>query len=280
MAMNQPSTVLVTGATGNVGRPLVEQLLAAGHRVRALTRTPATANLPRGAEVVSGDLADVGSLAGVFTGVDAAHLITVNGSDHSELATGREIVDLAGGAGVRRVTVLAGGPEPSELETAVRASDLAWTRLSPVEFMANALEWAESVRTEGVVREAFPEMRSAMVHEADIAAVAVVALTGDDPGRRDHWITGPQALTPADKVATIADVLGRDVRYVELTRDEIVANWRAEGYGDEDVEFFIAMRTDPPVAGYTVLPTVEQVTGRPPRTFARWVQDNRAAFGG
>ncbi|MFF0574901.1 SDR family oxidoreductase [Streptosporangium saharense] len=272
-------TILVAGATGNVGRPLVEQLLAAGHRVRALTRNPAKANLPAGAEVVAGNLAETASLSTAFSGVSAAHLISFNGEDFAPLTNGPEIADLAKKAGVRKVTVLKGEVEKSPLEEAVEASGLEWTHLSPVEFMSNALEWAESVRTEGVVREAFAEARSAMVHEADIASVAATALTADGHAGQEYWITGPEALTPPEKVRTIGEVLGRDVRYIELTRDEIVEQWRQTGFSDEDIEFFLTMRTNPPQAGYTVLPTVEKVTGRPPRTFAQWVQENAAAFG-
>ncbi|MER5426983.1 NmrA family NAD(P)-binding protein [Streptosporangium roseum] len=271
--------ILVTGATGNVGRPLVEQLLAAGHRVRALTRNPAKANLPAGAEVVAGNLAETASLSTAFAGVGAAHLISFDGADFSPLTNGPEIVELARKAGVRKVTVLKGEVTKSPLEKAVEAGGLEWTHLSPVEFMSNALEWAESVRTEGVVREAFAGARSAMIHEADIASVAATALTTDGHAGQEYWLTGPEALTPPEKVRTISDVLGRDVRYVELTKDEIVAEWRRTGYSDEDVEFFLAMRTDPPEAGYTVLPTVEEVTGRPARTFAQWVRENAAAFG-
>ncbi|MGH3930179.1 MAG: hydroxylase, partial [Pseudonocardiaceae bacterium] len=73
--------------------------------------------------------------------------------------------------------------------------------------------------------------------------------------------------------------LGREVRYVELTKDEIVMQWRQTGYSAEDIEFFLAMRTNPPEAGYTVLPTVQKVTGKLARTFAQWVQENAAAFG-
>ncbi|MFF4991493.1 SDR family oxidoreductase [Streptosporangium saharense] len=272
-------TILVAGATGNVGRPLVEQLLAAGHRVRALTRNPAKANLPAGAEVVAGNLAETASLSTAFSGVSAAHLISFNGEDFAPLTNGPEIADLAKKAGVRKVTVLKGEVAKSPLEEAVEASGLEWTHLSPVEFMSNALEWAESVRTEGVVREAFAEARSAMVHEADIASVAATALTADGHAGQEYWITGPEALTPPEKVRTIGEVLGRDVRYIELTRDEIVEQWRQTGFSDEDIEFFLTMRTNPPQAGYTVLPTVEKVTGRPARTFAQWVQENAAAFG-
>lgn len=273
-------TILVAGATGNVGRPLVEQLVAAGHQVRGLTRDPGKADLPEGAEAVAGNLADTSSLAPAFDGVTAVHLITFNAEDYSPLTTGPEIVELAVKAGVRKVTLLAGDVERSPLEETVAASNLEWTRLAPVEFMSNALEWAESIKTEGVVREGFPQAKSAMVHDADIASVAATVLTGDGHAGKDYWLTGPEALTPPEKVAILSKVLGRDIRYIELSQDEIVEQWRQNGYAEDDIGFFLQMRTDPPEAGYTVQPTVEQVTGKPARTFAQWVEENAAAFSG
>lgn len=272
--------ILVAGATGNVGRPLVDDLVSAGHQVRALTRNPAKASFPSGAEAVAGNLADTGSLAEAFTGVTAAHLITFNGEDFSPLTNGPEIVELARKGGVRKVTILRGDVEKSPLELAVEEGGLEWTSLSPVEFMSNALEWAESVKEEGVVREAFADVKSAMIHDADIAAVAAVALTTEGHAGKDYWLTGPEALTPAEKVRTISEVLGREVRYIELTQDEIVEQWRQTGYSDQDIEFFLHMRTNPPEASYTVLPTVQEVTGQPARSFAQWVRENAAAFGG
>lgn len=273
-------TILVSGATGNVGRPLVEELLAGGHRVRALTRDPAKASLPAGAEAVAGNLADTKSLAGAFAGVSAAHLIGFGGDDYAPLTNGAEIVDLATKAGVRRVTILKGEPEKSQLDEAVEASRLEWTYLAPVEFMSNTLEWADSVRKESVVREGFPDMQSAMIHDADIASVAATALTTNGHAGKEYWLTGPQALTPPEKVRTMSEVLGREIRYIALSQDQLVAQWREQGFSGEDVEFFLMMRTNPPAAGYTVLPTVEEVTGRPARTFAQWVRENAAAFGG
>ncbi|MGH3932715.1 MAG: hydroxylase, partial [Pseudonocardiaceae bacterium] len=91
-------------------------------------------------------------------------------------------------------------------------------------------------------------MKSAIIHEADIASVAATALTTDGHAGQEYWLTGPQALTPPEKVRTISDVLGREVRYVELTKDEIVMQWRQTGYSAEDIEFFLAMRTNPPEA--------------------------------
>ncbi|MEW2400566.1 NmrA family NAD(P)-binding protein [Streptomyces sp. NPDC046862] len=272
-------TILVSGATGNVGRPMVEQLLAAGHQVRALTRDPKKANLPAGAEVVAGNLAVTSSLTEAFEGVTAAHLISF-GDDYAPLANGPEIVRIAVRAGVRRVTVLKGDTEKTGLDEAVEAGGLEYTYLAPVEFMSNALEWAESVQKESVVREGFPDVPSSMVHEADIASVAATVLTTDGHAGKEYWLTGPEALTAPQKVAVISEVLGRDVRFVELSRDEMIARWREQGYGDDDLEFFLMMRTNPPEAGRTVLPTVSEVTGRPGRTFAQWVRENAATFGG
>ncbi|WP_116951682.1 NAD(P)H-binding protein [Jiangella endophytica] len=277
---NAPASVLVTGATGNVGRPLVEQLLSAGHRVRALTRDPERAALPAETDVIAGNLEDARSLDVAFGGMDAAHVIGFDGAGHSPLDRGEQLVETAVRKGVRRVTLLRGDPGKTGLERAVEASELAWTYLAPVEFMSNVLEWADCIRAEGVVRHGFPDLRSAMVHDADVASVAATALTSEGHARQEYWLTGPEALTAPEKVAVLSEVLGRPIRFEELTRDQIVGQWREQGFSDEDVEFFLHLRTDPPEAGSTVLPTVEQVTGRPARTFAQWVAANRAAFGG
>ncbi|GAA2785978.1 SDR family oxidoreductase [Saccharopolyspora taberi] len=273
-------TVLVSGATGNVGRRLVEQLLAAGHRVRALTRDPSRADLPAGTEVVAGNLADTASLAGAFTGVTAAHLISFGGDDYAPLTNGAQIMELAVEAGVGRVTVLKGEPAKTALDEAVEASGVQHTYLAPVEFMSNTAEWAESIRQEGVVRDAFAGTPSAMVHDADIASVAATALTSDGHAGKQYWLTGPEALTAPEKVRTISEALGREIRFVELSRDEIVARWREAGFSEEDIGFFVWMRTNPPEEGRTVLPTVEEVTGRPARTYAQWVRENAEVFGG
>ena len=152
-------TVLVTGATGTVGRHVVQHLLSAGHDVRALTRDPAAAHLPDGVEVVAGDVTDAAGLARAFDGVTAAHLITFGGP-YRPLTNGPEIVEQAARAGVRRVTLLCGW-EDGTLEPAVRDSELEWTQLQPLEFMANTLsDWAEPLRTRGVIREPYGDRKS------------------------------------------------------------------------------------------------------------------------
>ncbi|MEG9550315.1 NAD(P)H-binding protein [Streptomyces baarnensis] len=270
-------TILVTGATGTVGRRVVEQLLERGEHVRALTRDPARAELPAGVDVVRGDLTDPASLEPALDGVTGLHLITFGGGLFAPLETGEEILGLAREAGVRRVTVLHGG-EGTPMESAVRASGFAWTVVMPVEFMANALEWAPGIRSEGVVREPFVDRLSAMVHESDIGAVAAVALTEDGHGGQEYLVTGPQVLTVRDKAAAVGAARGADVELVELTEEQALESWRGQGMPEDVIAFLIDVYRDTPPEGRTVIDTVEKVTGRPARTFAQWAEEHAEHF--
>jgi uncharacterized protein YbjT (DUF2867 family) len=271
-------TILVAGATGTVGRQLVEQLAQAGHAVRALTRNAAKANFPIGVEVIEGDLMKPATFAAALEGVVGLHLINFGGDDYAPLQTGAEIVAMATKAGVKRVTVLRGGGDKGTVETSVEASSLTWTFLQPVEFMSNILEWAPSIREEGAVRLPFIHRRTAIVHEADIAAVAAAALTQEGHGGKSYWITGGEVLTPVQMVQTIGNAIGREIRLIELTEAQAREQWRAEGFSEEFIEFFVWAHGNTPPEGYTVAPTVEQVTGHPPRTFAQWAAEHANDF--
>lgn len=268
---------LITGATGTVGSLIVAQLVEAGHTARALTRNPAKASFPAGVEVVAGDLANPSSFASVLEGVDGIHLIAFAGDDYAPLASAPEILALAEKAGVKRVTLLMGG-DTQVIEAAVKGSTLDWTFLQPVEFMSNALEWVAPALNGGVIREGFASRRSAIVHEADIAAVAVAALTQEGHGGKTYTITGPEVLTPPQMVQRIAAASGRDIRFEELTVDQARARWQEQGFPDEAIEYFVWMYGNTPEIGYTVVPTVEQVTGRSARSFAHWAAEHAAAF--
>lgn len=270
-------TILVTGATGTVGRRIVDQLIQDGQTVRALTRDPARATLPAGVEVVAGDLTVTDSLMSSFDGVTAVHLITFGGDGYGPLRNGQEIVDLAVKAGVQRATVL-GGWDEGTLEPAVRASELAWAFVNPTEFMSNALQWAEVIRTEGVVHEPFGDATTAMVHEADIAAVAARALTEDGHAGRRYDLTGPERLTTRDKVRIIGDVIGQQVKFVELTEAQARERMAVQGQPDELIDFLIGVFKNVPVEANTVNTNIQDVTGRPARTFAQWVAEHADTF--
>lgn len=270
-------TILVTGATGTVGRYLVDELNRRGVKVRALTRDPAKANFPAEVEVVAGDLSKPHTLEPALEGVKGLHLITFAGDYYTPLTTAPEIAQLATKAGVQRVTIL-WGTEPDSTHEAVRASDFEWTVVEPVEFMSNALEWVESIRAEGVVREAFAEIPSAMVHERDIAAVAAAALTEKGHDHKRYMLTGPEELNVPEKVRILSEALGRDIEFIELTEEEARQQWRDQGQSEEAIEFLLQMADETSVEGTDVLDTVERVTGRPARTFQEWAIEHADAF--
>lgn len=269
--------VLVTGATGTVGRQVVLQLLQKGASVRALTRNPHKAQFPDGVEVVTGDLTQPDTLRSAFDGVTGLHLINFGGDDYAPLQTGAEIVALAQRAGVRRVTMLRGG-EIGPVEQAVMDSPLEWTHLMPVEFMSNLLEWADSIRAEGVVREAFAGRLSAIVHEADIGAVAAAALLEEGHAGKAYPITGPEALTPPQMLAIISEAIGRPLRFIELTVAQARDRWREAGFPEEVIDYFVWMYGSTPEIGYTVAPTVQAVTGHPARSLAQWAAEHADRF--
>ena len=268
---------LVTGATGTVGRNVVEQLVQAGQHVRALTRNPAKATFPDGVEIVAGDRTAPETFAHALEGVTGMHLINFDSGAGAQLESGPQLIELAKLAGVQRVTVLRGGGE-SALEQAITASDLEWTLLQPVEFMFGILDYAPSIRAEGVVRVGFADRRTAIVHEADIGAVAAAVLIEGGYAGKTLTLTGPEVLTPRAMARTIGAAIGRDIQFVELTEAQAREQWRAEGFPNELIEFFVWAHGNTPEIGYTVVPTVEQVTGRPARTFAQWVAEHADAF--
>lgn len=265
-------TILVTGATGRIGHHLVTQLAHAGHRVRALTRDPQTAQLPAGVEVVRGDLTRVDSLKDAFADIEAVHLITFGGDDGADLTNGADIVRLAQDSGAQRVSVLAGWA-PTSIEAALQASDIDGCRIEPVEVMYNTHDWADEIRTHDRV-STLATYPSAIVHEADIASVAACALTQDGHAGKRYRVTGPEALTPAERTAVLAETLRRPIRHVRLTEAEERERLAAHGLGDDYVEFGIQLATDPPEAAGQVLDTVPRVTGHPGRTFAEWARSH------
>lgn len=270
-------TFLVTGATGGAGRHVVEHLVKAGQRVRALTRNPARAALPAGVEVVTGDLTDPDTLAPAFDGVTGVYLLTIGGDDYATLKTGPEIVELALKAGVRHAVLIWNGRR-GPVEEAVEASELEWTHLQPLDFMRNALGWAETIRAGGVVREPFADIPMAAIDESDVGAVAAAVLTGMGHAGKSYVLTGPEALSPRQQVAVIGEVIGRETRFEELTEEQARERWRQAGHGEELVELLASWRSNPPPEARTVSSSVEDITGRPPRGFADWVRRHASHF--
>ncbi len=268
--------ILVTGATGHVGRHIVSQLLESGVRVRALARNPMAREWPDGVEAVAGDLTRPETLPDALTGVESLYLFPVFGAVHGAVEAARQ-------AGVKHVVMLssqaveysAGEPHIA-CEEAVTVSGLSWTFVRTGVLMVNDLQWAEQFTGGDVVRGAFGQAAMAPIDERDIAAVVVQSLLTPQNGAV-HTITGPQSLTQAERVCIAGERFGRPVRFEELPRDHVrrqMAAHMPEAVVDELLDHRASL------VGTTaeVLPTVEQVTGRPPHTYADWLAYHAADF--
>jgi uncharacterized protein YbjT (DUF2867 family) len=256
--------ILVTGATGNVGRLVVDELLALGATdVRALTNDPAKAQLPAGIEVVRGYLGKVETLPAAFEGVDRVYLAPL-------LGTVEEATRMAASAGVRHIVDLAGNKDThwQPIERAVEASGVAWTHLETGEFMSNAGIWAPQIRAGDEVRDGYAASANALIALADIAAVAARILVDGGHEGRTYELTGPQTQTRAEKVHQIGRALGRELTYVELPHEEAVEQLRPV-LGDF-ATWYVAGEAAMVAHPQVVTPTVAEIIGRPGTTFAHW----------
>ncbi|GAA4059013.1 NAD(P)H-binding protein [Actinomadura miaoliensis] len=286
-------TILVTGATGNVGRHVVERLVEAGADVRALTRDPSRARFPQGVDIARGDLAVPGGLADVFHGVERMYLFPV-------AATAKDVVTLAKDAGVRHIVTLSSGAVTGGLDTdfhlpveqAVEASGLEWTHVRPGEFMLNKVWlWGPSIREESVVRDPFPDVPWCPVHEQDIADVAAAALLEDGHAGRAYDLNGPELLSKRDQAKAIAAAIGRDIRVETVTPEEAREQYRRlGGFAAANADFLLGFEdysgnpADPhamaelDLASFGPMPTMQDAIGRPARTFAQWARDHADDF--
>jgi uncharacterized protein YbjT (DUF2867 family) len=279
--------IVVTGATGNVGRPLVAALAAAGHAVTAVARG-ATAALPRtegGVVGVRADVTDVRNLEPALAGARALCLIVPGaGSD----IDGSTLMHAATDAGVRRVVLLssqAAGTRSGSishapfamLEEAVRASGLEWTILRPGGFASNANAWAASIREQRTVFAPYADVALPIIDPLDVADVAAVALNEDGHAGRTYELTGPELTTPRDRTKAIAAALGEQLELVELSHEQArqqLLTLMPEPVADGTLEIL----GQPTPQEQQVSGDVAEVLGRPGYSFADWAARNAAAF--
>ncbi len=278
---------LITGATGNIGRSVVERLHKEGHDVRALVRDASRATLlPDGIDIAVGDLDDAASVVAALRDVDGVFLL------HADTGTTQTqiMVDAARPAGVRRIVLLSSIgarlrplPTPGETlaarEDLLRASGLDVTYLRPNQLMSNALWWADGIRDEGRVVDPTGPGRIPVVDPEDIARVAALVLTQGGHVGHGYILNGPEALTSHEQVAILSDVLGRPIDFVDVTPEQFARDSIARGTPAQRAaamrnlnELFRAGR-----AG-VIADDIENLTGVVPRTFREWCERHADAF--
>lgn len=270
--------ILVAGATGNVGSRVADHLRARDVPVRALSRNPP----PDG---VRGDLTKPETIAPALDGVDTVFLM-LSGSAEALVPT----VSLLG-EHVKRIVFLSSGAVDDSLaeqdnpigewhrtvEEAIEATGVDWTFLRPHGFATNTLAWAPAIRAEGVVRGAYGEASMPLIHEKDMAAVAVEALTTDGHAGAKYALTGTRPLTQIEQVRIIGEATGRPARWEEIppeTAREAMLAKMPDFVVDTMLSGFRRLVTKPG----EVTSTVQDVTGRPGLDFEVWAADHTADF--
>jgi uncharacterized protein YbjT (DUF2867 family) len=286
----QQRPILVSGATGNTGRPLVEALTRQGMPVRAMVRSAAdSARLPAGTSLAVADFDDAGSVAAALDGAGQAYLVTPSSEQAQEQQ--RRFADLAVKAGVDHLVVLSqfAADEQSPVrflryhaavEQHIRELGIGWTFLRPNLFFQGLLAFAGMIAAQGRFFAPIGDARVSAVDVRDIAAVAAVALTQAGHEGQTYTLTGPAPLTHAEMAAALTAALGRQVTFTDAAPESfadslagILPPWQIQGL----LEDYAHYRRGEAAA---VSPAVAEVTGRPAIGVRQFARDYAAAFAG
>jgi len=278
------NTILVTGATGNVGRPLVTELVNAGADVRAVTRRPESADFPAGVKAVDSAAAGLAGATAVFLNSRA-----LAGELDAVVAAARR-------GGVTRLVALSAinadddysrqpsrfrGDRNKEVEQRAVDSGLEWVSLRPSVFASNfAGMWAGQIRAGDVVSGPYATASTAPIADADIADVAAHALLTDSLVGHKVPLTGPRALTNTELVEILGTALGRPLRYLEVAPEVVRQRFLALGFPAEFADAYIALLSTTVDTPALVTDNVARILGRPATTFAQWAAGHAALFTG
>ncbi|MET9657239.1 NAD(P)H-binding protein [Streptomyces sp. NPDC006510] len=278
--------ILVTGATGTIGREVVRRI-PADLAVRIMARNPGrVTGAGAAAEIVTGDFSDPASLVGVLRGVRTVFLVTNPGGDDDEC-----FIRTARSAGVRHVVKLSAAAVADSRaedlitrwqrrnEELLRGSGMEWTLLRPRAFMSNTLSWAASIRSDDVVRALYGASPNACVDPRDVAEVAVRALTEDGHAGRIHTLTGPEAISAVEQTARLAELLRRSLRFEELGPEQARAALGARYPADIVEALLESAERGREGSKAEVDGTVAALLGRPAGDFREWASDHLGAFG-
>lgn len=279
--------IVVTGATGNVGRPLVQSLIGAGEEVRAVSRRSPEHGLPEGVRHFPLDLADAESLRPALDGADTLFLCPA-GDLLVSAGSPETLVKTAKSAGVERIVLLssqASKTRPTamsharlrEFENVLTASGVSTTILRPGGFASNTYAYVPTVKANRTVFAPFGNVGLPLIDPADIAAVASVVLRDASHAGNVYLLTGPARISPREQAAAIGAAIGEELKFIELTREQALGKMLefmpepvAEGTLD-----ILGAPTDEELA---VSPDVEKVLGRAPASYAEWAKRNSFVF--
>ena len=279
--------ILVTAATGQVGREVVRRLAGAGP-VRAMVRDPATAGDLGGAEVAVASFEDADAMAAAMTGAETAFLAGRDSPDY--VAQQEWAIAAAAAAGVRHVVKLSAlGARPDSpvelmrdhhlVEERLRASGMGWTFLRPHLYMQNLLRFAGPVAADGRLAAPMGDAGYPFVDTRDVAAAAAAVLQAPaGHAGRAYALTGPRAVGYAEIARQMGEIVGRDVRYEALAPRRFRADVEAAGIPAWRAADLAAIASAYTGAENRPAGGVAELTGRPPAAIERFLEDHRAVL--
>lgn len=287
------SAILVTGATGQVGSALVEELVRRGALPRAMVRTEERAEefAARGVDAVVGDFERPESLPGALDGVKCVFLMSRDDPKQPEMEG--ELIEAAVRSGVGRIVKLSANGAAldcpvalmrwhAQSERILEDSGLEYTALRPQLYMQNFLRFGASIAAEGKFAAPMGDHRFAFVDVCDVARVAAAVLTEDAHAEATYVVSGPEALSYGDAAETIGDAIGKKVTYEpaepQVFRDDLVAERGLPRWRAEDLAFIASAYGEG--EGELVTDIVRRVGGSKPRSFAEFLKDHAHHFAG
>jgi uncharacterized protein YbjT (DUF2867 family) len=282
--------ILVTGATGNTGLPLVEQLANTGQPFRAMVHSAKNEGLAKKgkAATVAADFGDIPSLERALEGIDRAYLVSPASPDMANYQ--KNFVDAAKKTGLKHIVKLAGlgtaldSPvgllrRHADIEEYIKKSGIAYTFLRAHFFMENLLGSAATVKNEGAIYSPLGEARVSPISVQDIAAVALKALTEDGHAGKTYTLTGPESVTYGRIAEIFGGVIGRKITYIpvsyEMALDGMIKSGMPEWFAEDLVRLLKSWSDG---KGNILSTDVEKITGRKPISLKEFFFKHKSLF--
>ena len=281
--------IIVTGATGTIGKGVVQELRGIGARFRVVARDPEKARKLLGDDhIVKADLGDRASLDAAFAG--GTKLFLLGPGSPTQVADQHNAIEAAKAAGITHVvrsSAFVSDPESTvslgrwhgQTDEELRRSGLKWTILQPEAFMQNLLGSVGTIKQQGSIYGTAKDGKIAMIDARDIARVAAHALVDLGHDGKTYVLTGPEAINYGRVAETFSQVLGRSVQYVDLPPEQARLAMLGTGLPEWLVDILLGLSSIYAAGrGAQVTDAVEQVGGAKPRTIAQFVRDHVLAF--
>ena len=275
--------ILVTGATGNIGKFLVDKLVEDGHSVKAFTRNPEKANLKSNIEICKGDLTNKDEIFQALTGVDKAFLLLAN-------IPADPFIEVASQIGLKHLVFLSSysvdinwkrknniiAKHHAEVESKIKSNGIPYTFLRPAGFMTTVYQWLGSIKTQGIAFLPYPDVSHAVVHSKDIALSAAEVLKNNSHIGKSYFLSGPELITPREMVKQISDVIGKELSVVQPERQQTI-NMMSHNLPISIIESILELLESSPKI-IEVSDNVRRLTHTRGITFKTWIEENKVFF--